>query len=90
MMELENTVKMMLSKDYKDRLIAEYRQVGIRYLKLDEMVRKYQNDELDFTPKTPLKILQGQVGAMMAYMAILEHSAALEGVDLTKPLDGEE
>lgn len=88
-MELKDTVDLMLSEDYKDRMIAEYRQVGIRYLKLDEMVRKYQNDELDFTPKTPLKIFQGQVGAMMAYMAILEHRAALEGVDLTKPLDGE-
>lgn len=89
-MELKDTVEMMLSGDYKDRLIAEYRQVGIRYLKLDEMVRKYQNGKLSFTPKTPLKILQGQVGAMMAYMAILEHRAALEGIDLTKPLDGEE
>ena len=49
-MELRDTYARMVSEDYKDRFIAEYCQLKIRYNKLKTMLDKWDNNELDFTP----------------------------------------
>lgn len=40
--KLNETIKLMNSKDYKDRFRAEYYQLKIRYEKLHKMVVKYE------------------------------------------------
>ena len=52
-MELKDTVEMMNSTDYKERFKAEYQQVVIRYKKLKNMLDKWDNDKLTFTPTLP-------------------------------------
>lgn len=47
-MELKDTVKMMVSDDYKERFVAEYMQVVIRFKKLIAMVEKWDAGKLDF------------------------------------------
>lgn len=50
-MELNDTIKLMNSTDYRDRFKAECYQARIRYEKLGEMLKKYEKNELNFKPK---------------------------------------
>ena len=49
-MNLNDTVKMMNSANYKERFKAEYWQTKIRYEKLHRMTVKYEAGTLDFEP----------------------------------------
>ena len=49
-MELKETIDLMNSDNYKERLKAEYLQVKIRYEKLRKMLVKLDAGTLDFTP----------------------------------------
>lgn len=81
-MNLENTVKQMLSDDYKQRFKAEYYQLKIRYDRLRDM---YENwNKLAFVPTCPKSIYKEQLQAMNKYMVILEERARLEDIDLTR------
>lgn len=81
-MNLENTVKQMLSDDYKERFKAEYYQLKIRYDRLRNM---YENwNKLAFVPTYPKSIYKEQLQAMNKYMVILEERARLEDIDLTR------
>lgn len=82
MMELKDTVEMMNSSDYKERFIAEYKQLAIRYKKLYQMVVKYEAGTLDFTPDCPLDLLKSQLTAMSNYIYALEVRAQIEKIDL--------
>ena len=46
-MELQDTLEMMTSTDYKERFRAEYYQTAIRYKKLKNMLDKWENIELE-------------------------------------------
>ena len=81
-MELENTVKWMLSDDYKDRFKAEYWQLKIRWQKLDIMLLRYRNGELDFEPSCPIYILEWQCDVMYGYLKMLKQRAKIEGIEL--------
>ncbi len=81
-MELKDTIELMNSEDYKERFKAEYLQTKIRYNKLHRMVIKYEAGTLDFTPTTPIDILQAQKRAMGEYLYNLEIRAELEEIDL--------
>lgn len=81
-MELKDTVDMMWSDDFKERMCAEYYQLKIRYDKLHKMVILFEAGKLEFEPKCPLELLKKQEKAMRDYMDILEVRAAIEGVDL--------
>lgn len=52
-MELNETVELMNSADYKDRFIAEYFQVKIRHDKLKAMCDKWDEGKLSFKPTCP-------------------------------------
>ena len=80
MMELKDTVEMMLSADYKERFKAEYWQLKIRHDKLKKMVDNW--DELDFTPTCTYSTYMYQLLAMENYMSLLETRATLEEVEL--------
>lgn len=83
-MELKHTVSLMLSSDYKERFIAEYLQVKIRYEKLIAMCNKWDEGKLEFTPTCPRSLYADQLGYMQAYMSVLEERAKLEGIDLSE------
>lgn len=81
-MELKDTVEPMTSDDYKERFIAEYCQVKIRYEKLKYMLERWDNGILNFTPTCPRSTYDLQISAMKDYIAILEARAVMEGVTL--------
>ena len=81
-MELNETVKLMSSADYKDRFRAEYWQVKIRLEKLRKMIARYQAGTLDFTPSCSLELLKEQVEPMQNYLDTLEVRAEVEEISL--------
>ena len=82
MIELKDTVAMMGSADYKERFVAEYAQLKIRYKKLYAVLEKYAGDKLDFKPTCPIEILYEQLDHMEAYLSVLETRAKYEGIEL--------
>ena len=82
MIELKDTVEMMGSDDYKERFVAEYAQLKIRYDKLYVVLEKYAADKLDFKPTCPIEILYEQLDHMEAYLNILKIRAKYEGIEL--------
>ena len=81
-MKLIDTVPLMNSEDYRDRFIAEYYQVHIRFVKLKAMLEKWDKDELDFEPTCPYSTYEMQIKAMRDYIAVLEARAVMENIDL--------
>ena len=81
-MELKDTVEMMGSEDYKERFIAEYCQVKIRYEKLMYMLERWDNNLLNFVPTCPRSTYNMQIRAMSDYIAVLESRAVMEGIIL--------
>lgn len=79
---LKDTVELMNSTDYKERFIAEYEQLVIRYKGLINMLYKWDRDELDFKPTCPRSTYNLQTKAMEDYMAVLEARAVMEGIVL--------
>ena len=82
MIALQQTVSMMNSPDYKERFVAEYMQTKIRYIKLHNMVVKYEAGTLDFTPNCSLELLKHQKSLMGQYLYDLELRAEIEKVKL--------
>ena len=82
MIELKDTVAMMGSDDYKERFVAEYVQLKIRYKRLYAVLEKYAADKLDFKPTCPIEILYEQLDHMEAYLSVLETRAKYEGIEL--------
>lgn len=81
-MELNDTIKLMESADYKDRFKAECYQARIRYEKLGEMLKKYEKNELNFKPKCSYTLLLNQYKVMGDYLAILMLRAGIEEIEL--------
>ena len=81
-MKLIETAEMMGSEDYKERFRAEYIQLKLRMIGLGEMLRKYKNGELNFTPSCSYDLLSGQFKAMDMYASYLEERAVIENIDL--------
>ena len=82
MKSLKETVEMMNSADYKERFIAEYEQLVIRYTGLKNMLEKWDKGELNFKPTCPRSTYNMQIKAMTDYIAVLEARAVMENVEL--------
>lgn len=82
MIELNETVDMMLSPDYKERFRAEYHQLNTRLTKLKAMLAKWDNGELNFKPDCPRSMYDIQVRSMEDYRTILEARAKIENIEL--------
>lgn len=82
MKELVETKDLMLSADYKDRFLAEYWQLRIRYTKLSKMVQDWDEGKLTFTPTCPRVIYDRQLHYMYDYLSVLEERAKLENIDI--------
>ena len=81
-MELNETIEMMQSSDYKERFKAEYYQLKIRYEKLEDMLVKYSAGTLEFEPSCSYTILTEQFNFMRAYLHVLKVRANIEGIEL--------
>lgn len=79
---LKDTVELMNSEDYKERFIAEYKQLVIRYKGLRNMLDKWDRGELNFKPTCPRSTYNMQIRAMEDYIAILEARAVMEEIVL--------
>ena len=79
---LSDTSIFMQSNDYRERFIAEYFQVHIRFVKLKAMLEKWDKDELDFEPTCPYSTYEMQIKAMRDYISVLEARAVMENIDL--------
>ncbi len=81
---LEDTADLMKSEDYKERFIAEYSQVKIRYEKLKAFCNKIEVAEMTGTeqPKhdCPLALLREQQKWMGMYLSVLEKRAIIEDI----------
>lgn len=85
-MELKETVKLMNSEDYKERFVAEYRQVKIRYEKLKNFCNKIEVETMLGKEVTkhdcPLELLREQQKYMGLYLSVLEKRALIENIVL--------
>ena len=79
-LDLGMTIPLMISPDYKDRLVAEYIQLGFRACKLEQMITKYKAGELGFEPSCPVEVLEEQLQAMVSYLCILQSRAEIEHI----------
>lgn len=82
MNKLSETIDLMNSENYDDRLKAEYYQLKIRMDGLYDMLLKYKRGELSFTPKCSYDLLHGQYRAMDLYLQYLCDRAEIEGIKL--------
>ncbi len=76
-------------EDYKKRMQEEYSQLVERVIKLDNMLTKHFNKELDFELSCPIGLLERQLIIMNKYMHVLEERALIEGIDLSFNTKGE-
>lgn len=81
-MKLIETVEMMNSEDYKERFRAEYFQLKIRIEGLDNMLKKYKEGTLPFTPSCSYDLLHSQLIAMQEYRNYLTLRAEIENICL--------
>ena len=82
MNKLSETIELMTSENYDDRLKSEYYQLKIRMNGLSKMLVDYSLGELKFTPECSYDLLHGQFKAMDLYASYLEERAEIEGIDL--------
>lgn len=81
--ELKDTIEGMTSEDYKERFIAEYKQLIIRLKKLESIIDKAKNNSLDSRLNCPrIVVLETQAIYMQNYADILRMRARQEGIDL--------
>lgn len=81
-MILADTSKMMDSCDYKERFRAEYFQLKIRMIGLGNMLVKYKDGTLSFTPSCSYDLLNAQYKAMVLYFSLLKDRAIIENINL--------
>lgn len=84
--ELKEKVELMNSEDYKERFIAEYNQVKIRYEKLKNFCNKIEVETMLGKEVTkhdcPLELLREQQKYMGLYLSVLEKRALIENIEL--------
>ena len=87
----KDTVKGMLSEDYKERFKAEYQQTKIRYEKLKAFCNRieaaittsHEGKKVDMPAHDcPYELLRTQQGHMGQYLHDLEIRAVIEGIEL--------
>ena len=81
-MELKDTVKLMLSADFKQRFQAEYHQDKKRAEGLAKMLKAYKAGTLPYKPICSYELLYEQLIYMRAKLKVLEERAEIEGIDL--------
>lgn len=78
-MELKDTIDMMCSEDWKERLKAEYLQARIRYEKLVMFINKNRNNE---QAVNGLIFLEEQKHHLFLYIRSLERRLKIEKIEI--------
>lgn len=68
------------AQDYRERVSQEYLELTGRIRKLEDMIKRYQDDTLPFNPASPLDLYMEQLEAMKAYQAALIERAEYEEI----------
>lgn len=74
---LKSTIMYMISDNYKERFIAEYKQLTIR---IDKLSKALASTNINFNCSREL--LTTQLHYMQAYAGVLRDRAIIEGIDL--------
>lgn len=69
-------------EEYKKRFITEYKELEERIGKLHTIIEKYYAGELDFTPDTPIEILNMQEHYMRQYLYCLQRRCKYENIKI--------
>ena len=80
--ELHQTVKGMISEDYRERFKAEYKQLIIRLDRLKAIIYKAKTHKINFKLDCSIQLLEAQASYMDAYASVLRDRAATEGINL--------
>lgn len=78
---MEETIDLILSSNYKDRLKAEIMQLSNRITGLENMLNKWRDGTLEFTPTCSYRLLDNQLMAMKLYLSFLNDRAEIERVE---------
>ena len=81
---LRETGVLMNSNDYKERFVAEYRQLQFRYNKLSKHLDNITNciEDKEFSVTVPIEIYYDQLSYMLGYIKTLEKRAKFENINL--------
>lgn len=79
MKTLKETIPGMLSKDWKDRLVAEIEQCDIRLFQLEQHMQKIGKDSPEYS------LLEAQMKAMNEYLKTLTTRASVFEVEYKLP-----
>lgn len=79
--DLNDTVNMMNSDSYKDRIRAEIDQLLIRIHKLEITLKHYKEETLTYVPHCSYELLYEQLVYMKQYLRVLSERAKIEGVE---------
>lgn len=82
-MKLEDTVYFMLSDDWRDRMLAEWLQVKIRYERLIGFIKAADQGKTEYRSEAGRAVLKSQREMMANYMTILEWRMEDAGIDFT-------
>ena len=82
-LELKDTIYLMIGDDYKERFIAEYTQLMIRYSKLSDLIVQYKKEKY-IMASIDIEDLEEQVVIMKKYIDILQKRAKKECIELPK------
>ena len=86
MLNIADTAVGMVSTDYKERFIAEYTQLLIRYRKLYHYIQQIECEKytgVAVPHDSPMELLNEQLEYMNMYLEILQKRAIIEGIDIT-------
>ena len=87
-MKMSDTIGKMLSKDYKDRMWAEYWQTKIRYRKLKAFANRIEAARLQDKPEPQhscsYDLLRKQQSIMGEYLHVLELRLTIDGLNIDK------
>ena len=72
-MEIKDTVELMLSDDFRDRLQAEYDQLDIRIQKLEKAIEHWTKDKSKLSRPIYLPLFRRQLRYMKGYQKVLKH-----------------
>lgn len=81
--ELKDTIYLMMSNDYKERFIAEYTQLMLRYGKLSDLIIRYKKEKY-IIASIDIEDLEEQVVIMKKYIDILQKRAKKEDIELPR------
>ena len=80
--KMSDTCNMMLSKDWKERFVAEHIQLLIRLKRLNDVVGDYYAGKLTNMPEAEIMCLLWQHHAMLSYHDAMVYRAKQANIEL--------